>query len=93
MLFEWPARVRFVVLGADGEGHTPPLDLEEILLEGGVRLALDAASHLDACDPVLADDPAPERVVEVEDDALLPQAQRCRDQRGGMSGENDHRGG
>src|SRR6185437_2933265 len=68
-------RDRVRVLGAHGEQHAALTDPLAVLLEGGERLRLRGLlPDPDAIDAVIPDDAAPERVVEVEDQALAAPA-------------------
>ena len=74
-----------VVLGADRQ-HDAAIDqLLQRHLEVLEGLAVGAAAEHDAVDPVVADDPAPERVVEVEHDRPSRQAEPRRQHGGGVA--------
>jgi hypothetical protein len=57
-----------------GEDDAASFQFKDELLEGDERLALVELSERDALDAIVADHAAPERVVEVEDDAFRDQA-------------------
>jgi hypothetical protein len=59
-----------LVLADHGENDPPPLEFPDEGLEGDERLALVELAEGNALEPVVADHAAPERVVEVEDDAF-----------------------
>ena len=80
MALEGLERGRVVVLAAHGEHDAAPLELAQILLQAVVRLAVAERVHLERRDAVVADDAAPQRVVEVDDHTLDDRAVRRGDQ-------------
>ena len=89
MLAERQDGVGVLVLADHGENDPAPFQFANELLEPDERLAFVELSQRDTLEPVVADDAAPKRVVEVEDDAFHDQArggehrveQRLRQQR------------
>ena len=77
----------FLVLAAHGQDHAPLLQALDVLLEGHVGFAFGLAlAQADALEAVVADHAAPERIVQVQHQALLAQAQVGRHQRGHAMG-------
>ena len=71
MLLERLHRVGFVVLGADGQDDAAAAEFAGVFLEGGIGLTEGAAlAEGDALQPVIADDAAPDGVVQVEHQAF-----------------------
>ena len=65
-------RVFLIILGVDGEQHADLLLALQICLERAERLALRRLlADLEPVRPVVADDPAPQRVVEIQDECLF----------------------
>ena len=85
--FEDLADVRLVILRGDREDDAALLQLEHVLLERDEGLAEPVAAECDAIDPVVADDAAPEGVVEVEDEALAREAEARGDDRRRVPGQ------
>ena len=72
VFFERFERVGFVVLGADGEDDAAAGEILGVFLDGGEAFAEGAAlADGDAVHAVIADDAAPERVVEIEHQAFI----------------------
>ena len=73
-----------VVLGADGENDSALLELLGVALQGEMGFACGAAfAQDDAVNPVIADHPAPQRVVEIEHQTFLRQAPQGGENAGG----------
>ena len=71
MRLEGEAGVFLVVFAADGEDDASAGEGEAVTLEGEIGFADGAAlAEDDSVEAVVADDSAPEGVVEVEDEAL-----------------------
>ena len=68
--------VAWIVLAAHGEDDAASLELAQVVLQAVMRLAVAERIHVDPLDAVVADDAAPQRVVEVDDDALHDPALR-----------------
>lgn len=59
-----------IVLAAHREDDAAALQLAQVALERAERLAFAEPAHADPFDAVVTDDAAPQRVVEIDDDAL-----------------------
>src|SRR5262249_13473387 len=71
-----------VVLAVDREEDTSPPELPHLTLKIAVDVARVGAPETDAGDHLLSDDPAPERVGQVEDQALAGRKLQGRKERG-----------
>ena len=90
----------FVVLAANGQENAPLLKAQEPTLEVGVGFTDSVFAELDAFQTVFAENAAPERVVEVENDGLVQFALERGDKVGQVFGQaslcvgrEDHIGG
>ena len=88
MLLEDLPRIAVVVLGANREEDAPLFQLQQVTLEGDEGFSRRSSAELQSREPVLADNPAPERVVEVEDYALPADAELRADDSGCVTGED-----
>ena len=74
VLCEHLVHVGDVILAGDREEHAAAGEAQQLLLECAIRAAGIFAAQSDAVRAVFAQDPPPQRVVEIDDHALLGQA-------------------
>jgi len=87
MLVEHLVDIGRVVLAGDSEQHAALVEGAERLLECLVGIAGINRVQSDAVDSVLADDPTPERIIEIEYDALFRTPLQDVDNLGVLAGE------
>ena len=71
MLVDDEKRIGLVVLAVDGEQDAAVIELEQLPLEIAIAIAGIRMTQRNAANAILADDATPQRIVEIEHDALL----------------------
>src|SRR3982750_2996988 len=83
-------RLRRIVLAAHRQDYPATVEVEHDALEVFKRGAGIAVAELDAVDPVLADDAAPERVVQIDGQRLATPPSKRMDEALPLPREMDH---